>query len=242
MEHNDEFRRPVWRATPGMMPAIILIAVGVLFLLSTLHVDHLQEWYRYWPVLLIAAGLAKLVDSDTHGARILGAILAGGGGLLLADNLYIIQLTWAVFWPLVLIGLGLLMLWNRLSGSRSWMAPPTARFGDDNVFYGNVIFSGFKRRITDGDFRGAYITAIFGGGELNLRQASMSGDSAVVTVSAIFGGIELKVPRNWLVVSQGTGIFGGFSDSTDQPPEDTPGLKRLIVRGEAVFGGVDIKN
>ena len=70
----------------------------------------------------------------------------------------------------------------------------------------------------------------------------MSDDSAVVQVSAIFGGVEIKVPTNWLVISQGTGIFGGFSDSTSQPPEGTPGLKRLIIKGEAVFGGVDIKN
>jgi hypothetical protein len=70
----------------------------------------------------------------------------------------------------------------------------------------------------------------------------MQGDSAVVYASAIFGGIEIKVPDNWQVTSDGTGIFGGFSDETAHPPEGTPGLKRLIIKGEAVFGGVEVKN
>ena len=112
----------------------------------------------------------------------------------------------------------------------------------EGTFQANAIFSGFKRRITDGDFRGAHLTAIFGGGELNLRQAKMEGDSVVVFATAIFGGIEIKVPENWQVTSDGTGIFGGFTDQTAHPPAGTPGVKKIIVKGEAVFGGVEVKN
>jgi hypothetical protein len=38
------------------------------------------------------------------------------------------------------------------------------------------------------------------------------------------------------------GIFGGTSDETVQPLPEAPGVKRLVVRGVAVFGGVEIKN
>ena len=243
MQPNDDYRFQ-WRSSPGLIPAIVIIGVGVIFLLNNLHVLRAEEWYRYWPGILIAAGLAKLVDANTHGGRLAGGVLIGVGGLFLLDTFNLIQLSWDDFWPLVLIGVGLLMLFNRLSGPRPWMQrgpwPSAAR--REGVFGGTAIFSGFKRKVTDGDFRGGFITAIFGGGELNLRQAGMQADSAVVEVSAIFGGVEIKVPRAWLVISQGTGVFGGFVDETQQPPEDTPGLKRLIVKGEAVFGGVSIKN
>jgi hypothetical protein len=41
---------------------------------------------------------------------------------------------------------------------------------------------------------------------------------------------------------EGTGIFGGYEDSTlHNPPSGQP-LKTLIVRGAAVFGGVEVKN
>lgn len=244
MQRNDDFRPNIWRSSPGLIPAVVLIGIGVVFLLSNLHVVFVDQWYRYWPVILIAAGLAKLVDAAYAGGRVIGGVLVGVGGLFLADNLNLIRLSWEDFWPLVLIGIGVLMLVNRLSGPHpTWAfnrgpAPPMG----DGVFNGNAIFSGFKRKVREGNFRGADINAIFGGGELDLRRAGMDGDSAVVRVSAIFGGIEIKVPDSWLVISQGTGIFGGFVDETHQPPEETPGLKRLYVKGEAVFGGVNIKN
>ena len=237
---HDEYR-PNWRSSPGLIPALVIIGIGLIFLLNNLHVLYMDQWYRYWPVILIAAGLAKLVDATAAGPRVFGGVLIGVGALFLADNMNLIRLSWDDFWPLVLIGVGILMLVNRLSGPQIWTPRPTATMAD-GVFAANAVFSGFKRRVTDGDFRGASLTAIFGGGELNLRQARMAGDSAVVQVSAIFGGVEIKVPKDWLVISQGTGIFGGFSDSTSQPPEDTPGLKRLIIKGEAIFGGVDVKN
>ena len=243
---NDDYRPQIWRASPGLIPAIVIIGIGVVFLLNNLHVFYMDQWYRYWPVILIAAGLAKLVDAASHGTRVMGGVMIGVGALFLADNLNIIQLSWADFWPLVLIAVGVLMLVNRLSGPSPWPASWTwttrTPAAADGVFYATAIFSGFKRKVTQGDFRGAYVSAVFGGGEINLRQAGMAGDSAVVQVSAIFGGVEIKVPQNWQVVSQGTGIFGGFVDETRQPPDDAPGLKRLIVKGEAIFGGVNVKN
>jgi hypothetical protein len=243
MQPNDDFRSQNWRSSPGLIPAIIIIGIGVLLLMSNLHIVYVENWWRFWPVLVIAGGLAKILDANYHGGRVVGAIIVGVGGLLLLNNLNLIELTWDAFWPAVLIGIGVLMLFNRLSGPqilgrRGFTMPPPA----EGTFQANAIFSGFKRKITDGNFRGAHLTAIFGGGELNLRQAGMQGDSAVVYASAIFGGIEIKVPDNWQVTSDGTGIFGGFSDETAHPPDGTPGLKRLIIKGEAVFGGVEVKN
>jgi len=37
-------------------------------------------------------------------------------------------------------------------------------------------------------------------------------------------------------------IFGGFSNKTVQPSVDAPGVKRLYIKGSAVFGGVEVKN
>ena len=46
----------------------------------------------------------------------------------------------------------------------------------------------------------------------------------------------------WIVVVQGASIFGGFSDESVHPSPDMPGVKRLFLKGAAVFGGVAVKN
>jgi hypothetical protein len=57
----------------------------------------------------------------------------------------------------------------------------------------------------------------------------------------VFGGVEVKVPQDWLVINRITPIFGGVEDKTSHP---VGGLasKKLVLRGCAVFGGVEIKN
>jgi hypothetical protein len=51
--------------------------------------------------------------------------------------------------------------------------------------------------------------------------------------------VEILAPREWSVVLQGTPVLGGFEDKTAPPRESGP---RLIVRGVAIMGGVEIKN
>ena len=106
-----------------------------------------------------------------------------------------------------------------------------------------AIFSWGKRKIAVDDFRAAKYEAVFGGYELDFRGSQILGESAVLEINAIFGGAEVKIPRTWSVVMQGAGVFGAFADSAEQPdPATTPNIKRLFVRGAAVFGGVEIKN
>ncbi|MBV9746870.1 MAG: hypothetical protein JO099_24170, partial [Acidobacteriia bacterium] len=92
---------------------------------------------------------------------------------------------------------------------------------------------------TDQDFEKIRVVAVFGAFELDLRDAGMKGDVAVVDATAVFGGVEIIVPEDWQVVPRGSGVFGGFSDETRSPEQPT---KRLIITGAGVFGGVVITN
>ena len=87
------------------------------------------------------------------------------------------------------------------------------------------------------------VEAVFGGVELDLRDAGMKGDEAYVEANAVFGGIEIRVPESWQVIPRGAGVFGGFTDETRAPEANASApVKRLIVKGAAVFGGVMITN
>ncbi|HUK16645.1 MAG TPA: DUF5668 domain-containing protein [Bryobacteraceae bacterium] len=242
MDTNDLNRRHYSRETYDQarwIPALVLIAIGAAFLLNNLHIVRFHELFQYWPVALIALGLFRLVDSTQANQRMVGAVLMAVGAFLLAGTLGFYYFSWNTLWPLLLIGAGLLMLVQRLSLSIGVTASSQM---SAEWLHEAAIFSGGKRRIK-GDFKGGKLDCIFGGFEINLRQAIITGDSADLEINAIFGGAEIKVPESWDVVMRGTGMFGGYSDESTHPDSGIyPNPKRLIVRGSAIFGGVNVKN
>jgi hypothetical protein len=248
------------KGSAAMIPGLILVGIGGLFLLNNLHIVHVSTWFAYWPVILIAVGLVKLVDSTFTAGRIAGGVLLAMGGLFLADNLGYIRIE--EMWPLILIAIGIFMLWNRMRPGydygqwwgHSMRATSWARerfqhhrfpynmssFGGNSVNEVNV-FSGTRRVITDQDFRGGKISCVFGGITLDLTGANIAGKSAILIVSAVYGGAVVRIPLNWDLEMRGAGVFGGYTDQTMHPPI-TSETKKLIVKGGAVFGGVTFKN
>ena len=237
----------------NIVPGLILVGIGALFLLDNMHIIHAVSWFAYWPVILVAIGLVQLVDASHTGGRIAGAVLMGLGGLFLADNLGYLTFRVEDLWPLILIGVGLMMLWNRshwgwrqVQGRRrNWVYGKWCDSAPDVDNLGFVreanIFGGSKRVVTSQDFVGGHVSAIFGGGVMDLTGAAIAGDSASLHVAVIFGGITVKVPATWNVEMRGAGIFGGLSDRSIHPPASA-GAKRLVIKGAAIFGGVDVRN
>lgn len=225
----------------GLIPGLIVAAVGLVLLLNNLKIVPAAEIWRFWPLLLIAFGAVKLIDSEDPAVKARGAIVVAAGALFQALNLGLIPGSVAQLWPLILIAAGILMIVNR--GTSGTAIGVRARTGEKIARADAVaIFGGIKRQVSTEDFRGATYVAIFGGGEIDLRRADILADEAVIDITAILGGFELRVPSTWIVVNEVVGIFGGTSDETLAPPPDKPGTKRLVVRGSAVFGGVGIKN
>jgi predicted membrane protein len=73
---------------------------------------------------------------------------------------------------------------------------------------------------------------------LDLRGSSIQAE-AVLNVFTLMGGITLKVPPDWTVALNGTPIMGGFDEKTTPAPNSS---KRLIIRGYAIMGGVEVRN
>jgi hypothetical protein len=236
--HYHQYRRQECGAAERMVPAIILIGIGALFLLNNLHIIYVHEIFRYWPAILIAVGIVKLVDSSDSSGRAGGAIIIGVGGVFLARSLGFLDVSIGELWPLILIAVGLMMLFERSS-----LFEVGLKFKAHSGAKEAAVFGGGKRVIVDQNFRAAKFDAVFGGFEVDLRKANIAEDEAMLDLNAVFGGIEVKIPESWMVVTKGTGVFGAFQDSTIQPdPRIFPNPKRLVVKGAAVFGGVEIKN
>ncbi|HWR49502.1 MAG TPA: DUF5668 domain-containing protein [Bryobacteraceae bacterium] len=225
------------RLSPGAVIAILLIAVGALLFLDQNGIIDAWRILRYWPLALIAVGLLKLAQRDC-GSRA-GAIILIVIGVL-NSGWAIGFATWSRMWPLLIIIVGGVLLWNALSPQRDDTTQIAAERSRLNEW---ALFGGGERKLSMPDFERGDLLAIFGGFDIDLRRAGMKSGRAVIEANCLFGGITLKVPEDWNVIMRGTGIFGGYSDSTRHPrAEEVPMANQLLVRGIAMFGGVDVKN
>jgi DUF1707 SHOCT-like domain len=80
---------------------------------------------------------------------------------------------------------------------------------------------------------------LFGGMDLDLRDAIF--EAPVVEISGFwcFGGLDIKVPAGIDVQDQTAGIFGG-TDVRDIG-EPAPGAPTLVIKGVTLFGGISIR-
>ena len=83
--------------------------------------------------------------------------------------------------------------------------------------------------------RGGSVTTWFGGGSVDLRDATLDPAGATFRVSSVFGGVNLIVPDEWTVESHITGL-GGVGDGRPKVERD-PGAPTLRLEGTALFGG-----
>lgn len=217
---------------------ILIIAVGVLFTLDNLGLADASDYLRYWPVALIAIGLAKLFEAGARAGSALGGLLfTAAGTWLLLDNLEIITVRLIDFWPVLLVVIGAVIVWQGLRRPRS---RSSAGGSVDDVVNAIAVLSGVNRGSGSPAFRGGELTAFMGGLEIDLRHAAIEGE-AVIDVFAMWGGIEIRVPENWTVISRVTPIIGGFEDKSARPPQGQS-AQRLVVRGLVVMGGIEVKN
>ena len=85
------------------------------------------------------------------------------------------------------------------------------------------------------------IKAVFGGVQLDLREALFPDGVIEVEVKAVFGGVQIIVPPTLAVECHGVAILGGFEGLHRAPASPDPSSPLLRVRGRVVFGGVQIE-
>jgi len=231
-------RRPP--VTPGLVLGLIILAFGVILFLDRQGlIDASRVYPFFWPGALLAVGLFKLALSGTAPGRVWGGILAAAGIMLILDRLDYLRFSFATLWPIALIVAGVLLVWRSIAGGPC-ERPATKTAGTLNEL---AVFGGGEFKSDDADFRGGEAFAVFGGCQIDLRKAAMQVSEAVIHANAMFGGIEIRVPPSWSVLVNGVPLLGGYTDDTHHPsPDEGVAIKRLVVKGFAMFGGVAVKN
>lgn len=250
-QRRQRQRSPASQVVVGLM----VIALGVMFLLDNLGLLDFRYSMHFWPLVLVVIGILKILQTRTAGGALVGGLLILFGGLLTLKGLGLVYITWRTLWPILLIVAGMAVVYRSITGRRvfevgvvqvdqadNWKEPGGEKAahsdGGDSVINITAVMGSYVRRVSSQHFRGGEVTAVMGGCELDLRQCSIDGE-AVLDVFALFGGIQIKVPPDWTVVLAGTPVMGGFEEKTIIPQGAG---KRLVVKGYAIMGGLEVRN
>jgi hypothetical protein len=122
--------------------------------------------------------------------------------------------------------------------------------GTEDTLTAFAVLSGVKRVITSPRFRGGELTLFMGGGQIDLREASIPrGEQATLDIFAVMGGCEIIVPPSWTVELPLVTVMGGVDDKRPSAlPAGVVGAAgdlaapRLVLRGFLMLGGIQIKS
>lgn len=213
---------------------IFIVLIGGLFLLNSFDVG-LNAWSiigTYWPVAIILIGLFNLMGDN--GVRVSGVIMIVIGCLFLLETtgfaLFGLS-AWDIVLPLMIILVGAWLLIPKHG------AQPSSKHYVKQV----AIFSGAEIQCDSEEFKGADVTALFGGVDLDLRGTRVGQDKpAKIDVLAAFGGVDIIVPEGARVKVTGLPIFGGWSNRCHKASE--PGEADYHINAFVAFGGMEVKD
>jgi hypothetical protein len=207
------------------------LAAGIIGWLDHTGQLNASDYLHWWPLVLIAMGLAHLPQRQW----ISSAVLCGLGILFLPELPFLPHMRISMIlgvWPLLISVGGVSLIQQALR-------PAAKDARRDNSFHSVAVMGGVGRGVASSDFVGGDVVAVMGGCEINLAAAKITSE-AVIDVLAFWGGVEIKVPRGWRIENQVLAILGGVVDKTDgNAPAGAP---TLILRGSAIMVGVEIKH
>ena len=222
--------------TPKFVLGVFVLIAGILLTLDSLDLVETSRYFRYWPAALIGMGAVVFAQARGVHDRSKGALITLAGALLMLDAFDIIEVRfWELFWPAVMIVAGGSLIMQTLRRHRE----PSLDSSESVSSF--AIMGGVKRTSNANPFRHSDLTSIWGGCDLDLRQATIPpGEEALIDVFAMMGGHKIRVPEGWAVDSRVFPFMGGVEDRTTAP--DDASAPRLVVRGAIIMGGLHLKN
>lgn len=255
---NGDTRRESSREMAGL----VIILVGFGLLMNTMGIIPIGATVaRFWlPAVFVGVGAYQLARAHGREGRFMGWFFVGLGVLILLNNLnlfapFTFRLRQLIA-PAILIFIGMRLLIRasssrgddafqgsssspqvkvHVSGANSEPSVDSSDFVD-----ATAVLGGFNRKSSSQQFRGGDVTAIMGGGKLDLRDAKIQGNEAVLDIFTLMGGMEIMVPHEWVIEQRFTPILGGYEDRTRQ--DGQPGAKKLVIKGVTIMGGVVVTN
>lgn len=219
------------RTSGRLLSGLLIVLLGVLLLASTTDLLPTESIWSWVPLLFVLLGLWAIVKSGGRNLTGPVMIVAVAGTFQLRNLGIVSDAQIGTWWPLFVVLFGVLVLFGRSRRSGAGVATGA---GELSMV---AVFGGSQRRVTSDAFVGGTVISVFGGSEVDLRDASVESPPAVVEALSLFGGLEVRVPEDWAVSTEVLTIFGATEDSRPRTGEGEP---QLVITGLTLFGGVEI--
>lgn len=221
---------------------ILLIVLGGLFLVSNFNlIPYEISYYVFnWKGILVAIGaiLVATKKNKTPGLIMMGVGLFFMSGTFLEQE-YGIRISFRdIFWPVMLIVVGLVLLHKRkIEAKRTTTERPLDYLSDSNIMGGGEV------KVQTSQFKGGQVTSIMGGALYDMSGSQLAEGQNTLEVFALFGGFTFVFPSDWEVNMEVTTIFGGMSDMRKYAKKaEGQATRQLKIKGFVMFGGGELKN
>lgn len=224
----NNFKNVLW--------GIILVVLGVIIGTNSLGLTDINLLFDgWWTLFIIVPCFIGLFTNSEKTGNIIG-ILIGLALLLGINDIIDFDKIWTLLLPLVIVVLGLSLIFKDTFNSKvsKEIKKINKENNKDNDYF--TAFSGQNIDLNNEDFKGADLTAIFGGLKLDLRKANIDKD-VVINASSIFGGINILIPNDVNVKVKSTSLFGGVTNKKS----NNDNQKTIYINALCMFGGVEIK-
>lgn len=212
---------------------IIIIIIGISFLIGEIFAFNIfNVIFDWWPLIIVFYGISQI----NKGKQITTPVM------IIIIGLFLLLQTLDIFHGNLfrnIIALILILAGIQLFAGNKKSSEYTNKSG--RGFNINSIFSGNHHIVDDSSFTNGNVTAIFGGAEVDFRNARIQ-EEAFLDITCVFGGVEVKVPEDWEIRVDGTPFFGGFENKTHRRTNTEIIRPILNINYSVIFGGISMKN
>lgn len=219
---------------------VAIIALGVIFGGNAIGLFNFNVFFDGWWTLFIIVPSVISFFTEKEKLSSLGFLAAGIIFLLAAQNVFSYDVAWKAILAvaLIIIGLSIIIKGVFRNDNDKEVEKKIKNLKNDKIMDSQMaIFSGSDRTYNDESFTGSNLVAVFGGVNLDLRNAVFKKDT-VIKAFCLFGGIDIIVPKDVQVQIRSGFVFGGISD--DRKDKTTKGKYTIYVDAAGGFGGISI--
>ena len=213
---------------------VILVVIGIIFALNSLGIASINIFFKgWWTLFIIIPCFIGVFKEGSKTGDIIGLII-GIILLLAARDIITFGLVLKLIIPIILISIGISLIFGDTFRKR--INEKIKEVNDED--FDNIIATFSNQKVVEENkFKNTKLDAIFGGIDLDLRNAKLSSDT-VIKATSIFGGIDIFVPKDVNILLKSNSIFGGVDNKIINNKENT---KTIYIETLCLFGGVDIK-